>query len=108
MLTYFCSRTVYRTAHPKNAGRHLRIEPLEARHLMAADVVLPRVLGAEDVGVGSFLRARLGSPVVDRLAGPLLGGVYGTPVDELSLDAVMPQLRRADSERSHRSGSSGR
>ena len=39
--------------------------------------------------------------MVDRLAGPLLGGIYGTPVDELSLFAVVPQLR--DSEREHRS-----
>jgi oxygen-dependent protoporphyrinogen oxidase len=38
---------------------------------------------------------------VDRLAGPLVGGVYGTPIDELSLDAVVPQLRVA--EREHRS-----
>ncbi|HET7829117.1 MAG TPA: protoporphyrinogen oxidase [Candidatus Limnocylindrales bacterium] len=68
---------------------------------MAADLVSPRVLEADDAAVGSFLRARLGSALVDRLAGPLLGGVYGTPIDELSLDAVMPQLRRA--ERDHRS-----
>ena len=51
--------------------------------------------------MGTFLRARLGSPLVDRLAGPLVGGVYGTPIDELSLDAVVPQLRVA--ERDHRS-----
>ncbi|MHB8892477.1 MAG: protoporphyrinogen oxidase [Candidatus Limnocylindrales bacterium] len=68
---------------------------------MAVDVVSPRRLGAEDVAVGTFLRSRLGSPLVDRLAGPLVGGVYGTPIDELSLDAVVPQLRAA--EREHRS-----
>jgi oxygen-dependent protoporphyrinogen oxidase len=38
---------------------------------------------------------------VERLAGPLVGGVYGTPIDELSLDAVVPTLRTA--EREHRS-----
>jgi oxygen-dependent protoporphyrinogen oxidase len=68
---------------------------------MALDVVSPRRLGADDVAVGTFLRSRLGSPLVDRLAGPLVGGVYGTPIDELSLDAVVPQLRTA--EREHRS-----
>ncbi len=73
--------------------------PEKAR--MAMDVVAPRRLGAEDVAVGTYLRARLGSPLVDRLAGPLVGGVYGTPIDELSLDAVVPQLRTA--EREHRS-----
>jgi protoporphyrinogen/coproporphyrinogen III oxidase len=68
---------------------------------MAKDAVWPRILGPDDVSVGSFLRARLGSALVDRLAGPLVGGIYGTPIDELSLDAVVPQLRVA--ERAHRS-----
>lgn len=68
---------------------------------MSLDVVTPRRLGADDVAVGTYLRRRLGDPLVDRLAGPLVGGVYGTPIDELSLDAVVPQLRTA--ERDHRS-----
>ncbi len=68
---------------------------------MARDVLSPRMLPADDIAVGTFLRRRLGSPLVDRLAGPLVGGVYGTPIDELSLDAVVPQLRVA--EREHRS-----
>lgn len=68
---------------------------------MALDVVRPRLLDCEDVAVGAFLRRRLGDALVDRLAGPLVGGVYGTPIDELSLDAVVPQLRTA--EREHRS-----
>ncbi len=68
---------------------------------MAKDVVWPRLLPADDIAVGTFLRRRLGSAIVDRLAGPLVGGVYGTPIDELSLDAVVPQLRKAETE--HRS-----
>ena len=53
------------------------------------------------MAVGTFLRRRLGGALVERLAGPLIGGVYGTPIDELSLLAVVPQLR--DAEREHRS-----
>ncbi len=68
---------------------------------MGLDLVLPRDGLARDVGVGVHLRHRLGPALVDRLAGPLLGGVYGTSVDELSLLAVVPQLR--DAERDHRS-----
>ena len=71
--------------------------PEKAR--MAVDVVSPRRLGAEDVAVGTYLRSRLGSPLVDRLAGPLVGGVYGAPIDELSLDAVVPQLVAGDVKR---------
>ena len=73
--------------------------PEKAR--MARDLVAPRSLGPEDIAVGTYLRRRLGSPIVERLAGPLVGGVYGTPIDQLSLDAVVPQLRTAEAE--HRS-----
>lgn len=68
---------------------------------MALDLALPRDDLSVDVGVGIYLRRRLGSALVDRLAGPLLGGVYGTSIDDLSLFAVMPQLR--DASRIHRS-----
>ncbi len=73
--------------------------PEKAR--MALDLVLPRLLGPEDEPVGGFLRRRLGAALVDRLAGPLVGGIYGTSIDELSLDAVVPTLR--DAEARHRS-----
>jgi len=74
--------------------------PLEKLRI-GLDLVLPRTRDEGDLEVGPFLRRRLGDPLVERLAGPLIGGVYGTPIDELSLDAVVPQLREA--ERDHRS-----
>ena len=67
----------------------------------ALDLVLPRRLGEADVSIGDFLRARLGGGVVECLADPMVGGIYGASLDELSLDAVLPSLR--DNERSHRS-----
>lgn len=73
--------------------------PEKAR--MGSDLVLPRLAPPGDVSVGAFLERRLGRALVDRLAGPLVGGIYGTDIDELSLDAVVPQLREA--ERRHRS-----
>jgi oxygen-dependent protoporphyrinogen oxidase len=78
-----------------------RLFSLPEKLRMAKDLVWPRVMPDEDVAVGALLRERLGSPLVDRLAGPLVGGVYGTPIDELSLDAIIPTLRTA--EREHRS-----
>lgn len=74
--------------------------PLEKAR-MGLDVLMPRVIRPQDEAVGTFLRRRLGDALVDRLAGPLVGGIYGTPIDELSLDAVLPTLR--DAEREHRS-----
>ena len=65
------------------------------------DLLLPRQLGAEDVAIGAFLGRRLGRGIVRKFADPMLGGIYGASVDELSLDAVLPSLR--ESERTHRS-----
>ncbi len=68
---------------------------------MIRDLLMPRSPAEEDVSIGWFLRRRLGSALVARLGDPLIGGIYGAPVDELSLDAVVPQLRAAEAE--HRS-----
>lgn len=66
------------------------------------DLALPRQLReGEDVAIGEFLRKRLGGGIVRRFADPMVGGIYGASVDELSLDAVLPSLR-AD-EAAHRS-----
>ncbi len=110
-------RTVHVRAHgrlvrlPEGMGFGLpsRLGPLLATEMfswreklrMGLDVALPRGPLEGDIGIGALLRRRLGDALVDRLAGPLLGGVYGTPIDELSLLAVAPHLR--DAERAHRS-----
>ena len=57
------------------------------------DLVLPRQLGPDDVAIGTFLRSRLGAGIVAKFADPMIGGIYGASVNELSLDAVLPSLR---------------
>jgi protoporphyrinogen/coproporphyrinogen III oxidase len=56
------------------------------------DLTLPRTRVADDVAVGSYVAARLGREVVDRLVEPLLGGVYAGHADALSLEATVPRL----------------
>ena len=64
----------------------------------ALEAVLPARSGDDgaDESIGSFLRRRFGDAVVDRIAGPLISGIYGAGVDELSLAALMPRLREAE------------
>lgn len=45
-----------------------------------------------DVAIGPYLAERFGRELVDRLVGPLVGGINAGDVDELSLRAVTPQL----------------
>ncbi len=64
----------------------------------ALEVLVPsrRSGDTPDESIGAFLRRRFGDAVVDRLAGPLISGVYGAGIDELSLLALMPRLREAE------------
>ena len=48
-----------------------------------------------DVAIGPFLAQRYGEQLVDRVVGPLIGGINAGDVDELSLRAVTPQLAEA-------------
>ncbi|MER5673123.1 protoporphyrinogen oxidase [Pseudonocardia alni] len=48
-----------------------------------------------DVALGALLRRRFGPEVVERIADPLLGGVYAGRVDRLGLRATVPALAAA-------------
>jgi oxygen-dependent protoporphyrinogen oxidase len=67
---------------------------------MAMDVVLPRG-GGEDESLGSFVRRRLGREALERVAQPLVAGIYTADPDDLSLAATMPRF--LETERRDRS-----
>ncbi len=60
--------------------------------LARARVETVHPLEAEDVSVAELLGSRLGHEVVDRLAEPLLGGVYAGHASHLSAAATAPQV----------------
>jgi oxygen-dependent protoporphyrinogen oxidase len=64
----------------------------------AADLILPRKRDLDDETIGGQLRRRLGDAVVDRLAGPLLGGIYAGDPDDLSVRATFPLLVEWETE----------
>jgi oxygen-dependent protoporphyrinogen oxidase len=51
-----------------------------------------------DESIASLLERHYGREVVDRLADPLLSGVYGSPASELSVRAVLPRFARMEEE----------
>lgn len=67
----------------------------------AMDLVLPRRLSREDESLGSFVRRRLGKEILDMIAEPLMGGIYTTAADRLSIQFAFPQFPQL--ERKHRS-----
>jgi oxygen-dependent protoporphyrinogen oxidase len=89
--------------HPLPEGFQLlaptRLAPLLSSRLfswpgklrMACDLVLPRG-GDPDESLGAFVRRRLGREALERVAQPLVAGIYTADPDELSLSATMPRF----------------
>jgi oxygen-dependent protoporphyrinogen oxidase len=59
---------------------------------MAVDLLLPRGPQHRDESLGSFVTRRLGREALERVAQPLVGGIYTADPDELSLAATMPRF----------------
>lgn len=70
---------------------------------MGLDLVLPaREHGKDgDESLASFVRRRFGREALDRVAQPLVGGIYTADPEKLSLRATMPRFLEMESE--HRS-----
>ena len=53
---------------------------------------------AADQSVGHFLRRRFGNEIVDRLAAPMLSGIFAGDIDQMSLQATFPHLLAAEQQ----------
>lgn len=71
-----------------------RIMSLRGLLRIPLDQLMARPALTDDVSVGEFLSKRVGREVVDRLAEPLLAGVYAGNPDQLSLRMANPSLFR--------------
>ena len=90
---------------PGRIGPFLRTPILSWPGKLAAlkDLVLPRggPPPGGDESLASFVRRRLGQEVLERIAQPLIGGIYTADPETLSLAATMPRF--LEMERTHRS-----
>jgi protoporphyrinogen/coproporphyrinogen III oxidase len=71
---------------------------------MARELFQTRGVAGQDESVAAFVERHYGPEMVDRLADPLLSGIYGGEAASLSVRAVLPRF--AEMERTH--GSLGR
>ena len=68
---------------------------------MAMDVLLPGRRGDADESLADFVRRRFGREALERMAQPMVAGIYSADPESLSLKATMPQFHEI--EREHRS-----
>jgi len=59
---------------------------------MGLELFVPKRRDNGDESLGSFIRRRLGDESLERLAEPLLAGVYAANADRLSVQATFPML----------------
>ena len=59
---------------------------------LAMEPWIPRRADDQDESVGSFVRRRLGEEALQQLIGPLVGGIFGTDLEKLSLRATFAHL----------------
>ena len=59
---------------------------------MLQDLFIPPRISDDDESLASFVRRRLGREALDRIAQPLISGIYTADPEQLSLAATMPQF----------------
>jgi oxygen-dependent protoporphyrinogen oxidase len=59
---------------------------------MALELFLPRGATGNDESLASFVRRRFGREALERVAQPLIGGIYAADPEKLSLAATMPRF----------------
>ncbi|WP_436854193.1 protoporphyrinogen oxidase [Staphylococcus caeli] len=62
------------------------------------DLFKKPILMKDDISVGAFFRHRLGNEVLENLIEPLMGGIYGTNIDQLSLMSTFPEFKRREEQ----------
>lgn len=59
---------------------------------MGMEFFLPRKRDGEDESLGAFVRRRLGHEALEKIAGPLMGGIHAADPDKLSLRSTFPMF----------------
>ena len=60
------------------------------------DFIKPAMPLYKDISVGEFFRARFGDDLLEHMIEPLLAGVYGTDIDQLSLMSTYPNFKETE------------
>lgn len=65
---------------------------------MALDIVIPPYSGDDDETLADFITRRLGSEALDKIAEPLLSGIYNAEAEKQSILATFPRFRNIEQD----------
>lgn len=63
---------------------------------MGLDLFIPSRSGDEDESLADFIRRRLGQEALDKIAEPLMAGIYVADPEQLSLQSTFPRFRQLE------------
>ncbi len=63
-----------------------------AKLRMGLEIMVPRRKSRDDESIGEFVTRRLGTEMTERLAAPLLGGIFAGDATKISIRATFPQF----------------
>ena len=63
---------------------------------IATELFRPRLESDDDESLGAFVRRRFGAETLERIAQPLIGGIYASDPEKLSLAASMPRFKEME------------
>jgi oxygen-dependent protoporphyrinogen oxidase len=63
------------------------------------EAMIPRRRTGSEESLAHFVRRRFGAEILERLAQPLVSGIYGSDAETLSLEATMPRFPTMERER---------
>jgi oxygen-dependent protoporphyrinogen oxidase len=69
-----------------------------AKLRMGLDLVIPAKRDGEDETIAEFIRRRLGNEALDKIAEPLMSGIYNAEAEKQSLLATFPRFRALEEE----------
>lgn len=65
---------------------------------MGMDLVIPPRQENSDESMANFIRRRLGSEALDRIAGPIMAGIYVADPEKLSMQSTFPDFIRMEQQ----------
>lgn len=71
---------------------------LAAKLRLALEPLIPRRKETTDESLGHFIQRRLGRETYTRLVHPLLSGIYGGDIEQISLQATFPQFQALEQQ----------
>ena len=74
---------------------------LSGKIRMALDLFIPRKVGDSDESLASFVRRRMGEEALNKMAEPMLAGIYASDPEKMSIGSTFPMF--VETERKYRS-----